>query len=87
MDYVRKHNACIVTKELINPIIGTRTRHFRHAYHPTRDSLECLAEREDGLPRNNGGTSRIRGANLSRHESLSRDDRLPRSNGGRYIED
>jgi hypothetical protein len=29
----------LVTKVLINPIIRTRTRHFRRAYHPTRDSM------------------------------------------------
>jgi hypothetical protein len=29
----------LVTKVLINPIIRTRTRHFRHAYHPTRDHI------------------------------------------------
>jgi hypothetical protein len=29
----------IVTKVLINPIIRTRTRHFRRAYHPTRDCM------------------------------------------------
>jgi hypothetical protein len=23
----------------MNPIIRTRTRHYRHAYHPTRDSI------------------------------------------------
>jgi hypothetical protein len=28
----------VVTKVLINPIIGTRTRHSRHAYHPTLDN-------------------------------------------------
>jgi hypothetical protein len=27
-----------VTKVLINPIIRTRARHFRHVYHPTRDN-------------------------------------------------
>jgi hypothetical protein len=26
-------------KMLINPIIRTRTRYFRHAYHPTHDIL------------------------------------------------
>jgi hypothetical protein len=26
-------------KVLINPIIRTRTRHFRYAYHPTRDNM------------------------------------------------
>jgi hypothetical protein len=29
----------LVTKVLINPIIRTRTRHFRRAYHPTRDII------------------------------------------------
>jgi hypothetical protein len=29
----------IVTKVLINPFIRTRTRHFRHAYHSTRDTV------------------------------------------------
>jgi hypothetical protein len=28
-----------VTEVLINPIIRTRTRHSRHAYHPTRDNI------------------------------------------------
>jgi hypothetical protein len=28
-----------VTEVLKNPIIRTRTHHFRHAYHPTRDIL------------------------------------------------
>jgi hypothetical protein len=28
-----------VTEVLINPIIRKRTRYFRHAYHPTRDTL------------------------------------------------
>jgi hypothetical protein len=27
-----------VTKVLINPIIRTRTRHFRREYHPIRDN-------------------------------------------------
>jgi hypothetical protein len=35
-----------VTKALINPILRTRTRYFRHAYHPTHDnifpSLPCV---------------------------------------------
>jgi hypothetical protein len=31
----------LVTKVLINPIIRTRTRYFRHAYHPTRDNILC----------------------------------------------
>jgi hypothetical protein len=30
-----------VTEVLINPIIRTRTRHFRHAYYPTRDNISC----------------------------------------------
>jgi hypothetical protein len=25
---------------LINPIIQTRTRYFRHVYHPTRDNIK-----------------------------------------------
>jgi hypothetical protein len=29
----------ILTKVLINPIIRTGTRHFRHVCHPTRDSI------------------------------------------------
>jgi hypothetical protein len=29
----------LVTKVLINPIIRTRTRYFRHAYHPTCDNI------------------------------------------------
>jgi hypothetical protein len=28
-----------VTEVLINPIIRTRTSHFRHAYQPTRNSI------------------------------------------------
>jgi hypothetical protein len=28
---------------LINPISRTRTRHFRHAYHPTRDNIIIIA--------------------------------------------
>jgi hypothetical protein len=35
----------IVTKALINPIIRTRTGHFRRAYHPTRDSIEAYYPR------------------------------------------
>jgi hypothetical protein len=35
----------IVTKALINPIIRTRTRHFRRAYHPTRDSIINVRKR------------------------------------------
>jgi hypothetical protein len=31
-----------VTEMLINPIIQTRTRYFRHAYHPTRDTIYFL---------------------------------------------
>jgi hypothetical protein len=30
-----------VTKVLTNPIIRTGTRHFRHAYQPTRDNTIC----------------------------------------------
>jgi hypothetical protein len=30
----------LVTKMLINPIIRTRTRQFRHAYHPTRANIK-----------------------------------------------
>jgi hypothetical protein len=29
----------LVTEVPINKIIRTRTRHFRHAYHPTRDNI------------------------------------------------
>jgi hypothetical protein len=29
----------LVTKVLINPIIRIRTRHSRHAYHPSRDNI------------------------------------------------
>jgi hypothetical protein len=32
-------NHLLVTKVLINPIVRTITRRFRHAYHPTRDIL------------------------------------------------
>jgi hypothetical protein len=37
----------IVTKVLINPIIRTKPRHFRHANHPTRDNMlqELLSPR------------------------------------------
>jgi hypothetical protein len=31
-----------VTKVLLNPIIQTRTRHFRRVYHPTRDSISFI---------------------------------------------
>jgi hypothetical protein len=37
-----------VTEVLINPIIRTRTRHFRHAYHPTRDNIYIKRKRERG---------------------------------------
>jgi hypothetical protein len=52
-----------VTVALINPIIPTKTRHFRHAHHPTRDSVllkepEYLARHNDskldGRSRNQG---------------------------------
>jgi hypothetical protein len=29
----------IVIEVLINPIIRTRNRHYRHEYHPTRDNI------------------------------------------------
>jgi hypothetical protein len=32
----------IVSKVPINPIIRTRTRHSRHAYHPRRDNIYKL---------------------------------------------
>jgi hypothetical protein len=35
----------LVTKVLINPITRTRTRHFRHAYHPT---VAILLKQVDG---------------------------------------
>jgi hypothetical protein len=31
---------------LINPIIRTRTRYFRHAYHPTHDNIKNDLERK-----------------------------------------
>jgi hypothetical protein len=32
----------VVTTVIINPIIRTRTRYFRHAYHPTRDNINTI---------------------------------------------
>jgi hypothetical protein len=38
-----------------------------------------MQKRDDDLPRNDWGTSRMRGANLRGHEGRPRDDNLPRS--------
>jgi hypothetical protein len=35
--------------------------------HEDGRQYECLAKRDDGLLRNDGGTSRMRGANLTGH--------------------
>jgi hypothetical protein len=37
--YVSVIKSECVTQVLINPNIRTRTRHFRHAFHPTRDNI------------------------------------------------
>jgi hypothetical protein len=46
-----------VTEVLINPIIRTRTRHFRHAYPHSRDSIlrkvgDCKARGRERLAKN-----------------------------------
>jgi hypothetical protein len=34
-----------VTEVLVDPIIRTRTRYFRHAYHPTRNNINMNINR------------------------------------------
>jgi hypothetical protein len=40
---------------LINPIIRTRTRYFRHAYHPIRDNINIKANEVNETANNTFG--------------------------------
>jgi hypothetical protein len=53
---------------LINPIIQTRTRHFRRAYHPTRDRTHTNDDKISFIVRDMISKSTRRQAYL-RHQS------------------